>query len=110
MIKFQQESGPDFQQPWQVIVRDDASILYGRPDALYLVGFGPKGVQDVTLFWRDALADPAKAVGLAPTFTGPGSEMFGVDLVVVSCEEWTADETTVAMLHERELEMRRVLP
>lgn len=105
MIKFKQEPADDGKALWEVIVGDDKQIIYGRPDAEWLIGFGPKGVQDVTVLTKDVLANPALAVGLVPTFTGRG-DMFSVDLVVTECEAWDRPAEHVEKLHARELEMR----
>lgn len=106
MIQFWQEPNEQLQKPWPVIVLRDGSILYGRPDANFLSGFGPQGVPDITVFWKDALADPEKAVGLCPVFVGPGGKMFGVDLKVTRCVPYKADQTAISLLAEREMEMR----
>lgn len=104
-IMFRQRMSATYMNPWPIIIDRDGSIISGRPDADHLVGFGPKGEMEVTVFWRDALADPNKAVGLVPTFTGSG-EMFSVDLPVVTCGIYVATDETVADLRKREEAMR----
>src|SRR5690349_19302478 len=106
MIKFQQEMGPDFKQPWSVIIGEGGEVIYGRPDATHLIGFGSKGSYEIPLTAALALAQPELAVGKVPTFLDHGGEFFTVDLVVKTAEPYEADDEAVATLRAREQDMR----
>lgn len=56
--------------PWPVAVDGENTVQsgLGRDDGARLIGFGPLGAQRVTVFAEDAIQDPARVVGLAPTF------------------------------------------
>lgn len=105
-IIFQQEATPDLQSPWPVVVDVDQSIVHGRPDARYLSGFGPKGAMDITVWAKDAIAEPELALGLVPTFAGDDGKLFAVDLEVKSIEVYGAGEDAIAVLRRREATMR----
>jgi len=66
--------GEDFFTPWPVGVDDDNNVVsgLGRDDGAWLVGFGPLGEQHVTVLTDQALEDPARVVGLVPTFSKEG--------------------------------------
>lgn len=107
-IKFSQEPAPNLQQLWSVIVADDGSIIYGRPDAEHLIGFGPKDAYSVTFLTKDVIAEPELAIGLCPVFQN-GGDMFSVSLAVDECEHWERDAEHVRRLLAREIEMREAL-
>lgn len=108
-IIFQQEATPELKSPWPVVVDVDQTVIHGRPDARYLSGFGPKGAMDITVWARDAIADPELAIGLVPTFTDAGANMFAVDLEVRSIEFYEAGPEAIAALRQHEATMRDVL-
>lgn len=107
MITFQQESSgpPSFQMPWSVQVDDDGSIIHGRPDADYLVGFAKKGSYNIEVSRPEAIAVPAQAIGFCPVYQFRG-EMFIVDLPVATCEKYEASPEGLERLRQGEAEMR----
>jgi hypothetical protein len=109
MIKIQQEMGPDFKQPWSVIIGEGGEVIYGRPDATHLIGFGQKGSYEIPLTAALALAQPELAVGKVPTFLGHDGVFFTVDLKVRSAEVWTSSEDNVEALRAREQEYRGII-
>lgn len=107
-IQFQQSGEPDHQRPWPVIASEVCDVIYGRPDAHHLVGFGPVDSFDITVTTARAIENPELAVGLAPVFQCRG-EMFSVGLPVTSCAPFEADAARILELAEREAAMRKTL-
>jgi len=77
IIEFQHE---DVMQPrpWPVGVSADDIVTsgLGHDDGARLLGFGPLGEQNVTVSPEAARTDPQSVIGLAPTFSNVGGNMF----------------------------------
>lgn len=79
------------QQPYPLFVSKDGSV--GRQDfwdgrILRVVGFmRDLAVQRVDLWWKDAYADPQRAVGMYVVATDKDGGMFNLDTAVESITE-----------------------
>lgn len=78
------------QLPYPLFVEDDGSV--GRQDfwdgrILRVVGFMKDlAVQQVDLWWKDAVTDPQKAVGMYVVGVDSEDRMFNLDTAVDSAE------------------------
>lgn len=105
-LHFQQSNTePMGKQPWSVVVAENGDIIHGRPDADYLIGFGPIDSYEITVLKTAFFEDPDSALGLAPRFQKSG-DMFSVDLPVAKVDTYEATEDTITRLREREAVMR----
>lgn len=73
--------------PWAVAIDHEHMVTsgLGHEDGAFLVGFGPKDEQRITVLLEDAQENPETVVGLVPTFTRNG-KLFVWNLAVTRLE------------------------
>ncbi|WP_025157233.1 hypothetical protein [Leifsonia aquatica] len=81
-----EHNDPHDRAPWPIGIDENKRVTsgLGPDDGASLIGFGPAGSYDVTVFAEAALANPESVVGLVATFGNGG--MFSWNVPVARLE------------------------
>lgn len=85
IIQFQHEDVME-PKPWPVVVDENWEVTsgLGYDDGSFLLGFGPAGEQEITVYPRDVVKNPKLAEGLTATFSGKDGKFFLWNIPVAS--------------------------
>lgn len=77
------KTGPNGKLPYPVAIDEQNNVMsgLGEDDGARLVGFSPRGKQELAHIVADVRAIPSIAVGLSPTFSD-GENLFLWDLEI----------------------------